>query len=360
MASIFDSLKSLKAWVGLDGFIDKIMLPVKTRTGSDNRFQPYISLKEFGQKIQSSSGINTNIELVQKIQKLGGNGPLLASGLLNFGLNVKYVGSLGVPIHPLFQKFADKTHAISLGHYGETSALEFEDGKLILGSTSALEQINYKLFCQFVSKKDLIKTYVKSSLIAWQNWTMVIHMTDILDHIWRDVWPEVEGSDERICFFDLADPAKRTQDEVREFLEILPKFRNKSKVFLGVNRSEAVYISRLFGLNVSKVIDSNACDWIRKLQQYLNLDGVIMHCRDGAIASIRNGVVFEPAQAAQRLVCLTGSGDHFNAGCLCGLLMHLSLEQCLRLGHITSVLYIESGQTPVLESIERFYLRTVK
>jgi len=360
MASIFDSLKPLKAWVGLDGFIDKIMLPVKTRTGSGNDFQPYASLKDFGQKIQNSSGINTNVELVQKIEKLGGNGPLLANALLNFGLDVRYVGSLGIPVHPLFQKFAEKTRAISLGNYGETNALEFEDGKLILGNTCALEQITYERFCQFVSKNDLINIYSKASLMSWQNWTMVIHMTEILSHILDDVWPEVEDSDDRICFFDLADPAKRMPNEVREFLSILPNFRNKGKVYLGVNRSEAAYISHLFGLDIPKVINSDACVWVRNLQRCLNLDGIIMHCREGAIAAVRNEVVFETAQVARKLICLTGSGDHFNAGCLCGLLMHLPLEQCLRLGHITSVLYIESGQTPALESIKMFYLETIK
>ena len=53
--------------------------------------------------------------------------------------------------------------------------------------------------------------------------------------------------------------------------------------------------------------------------------------------------------------CLTGSGDHFNGGFLSGVLMHLSLAQCLQLGHITSVLYIEKGHTPSKEQVYAFW-----
>ena len=35
--------------------------------------------------------------------------------------------------------------------------------------------------------------------------------------------------------------------------------------------------------------------------------------------------------------------------------MNLSLEQCLLLGHITSVQYIETGVTPTSDAIQDFY-----
>ena len=361
MGSMFLPLKSVKAWIGLDGFIDRIMLPVQTRTGMGNAFKPYESLKDFGQRIQMASGSNLNIELFEKIEKMGGNGPLLANAMVNLGVDVRDVGTLGLPVHPLFQDFAKKTKAISLGNYGETCALEFLDGKLILGNTQVLDQITYERLEQFIPKDQWIQTYTESSLISWQNWTMMIHMTEILKSVLSNIWPYVENKTDRICFFDLADPAKRSYESLKCFLELLPKFRDKSSVFLGLNRAEAKYVGELLGLNFPKhMMDESSYGWIRDLQKKLSIDGIFVHCCDGALAVVRNEIAFEPAQPAKCLTCLTGSGDHFNAGCLSGLLMNLSLAQCLRLGHITSVLYIESGQSPTLESVEHFYLNNIK
>ena len=155
-------------------------------------------------------------------------------------------------------------------------------------------------------------------------------------------------------FFDLADPAKRSEEDVKALLRLLPEFKSKAKVFLGVNRSEALYVGKLLRCSTPKK-PSDYRSYLKKLRDILGIEGVIMHCRDGAWASVGKETAFAPPQKAKQLTCLTGSGDHFNGGMLCGFLMHLSLEQCLTLGHITSVLYIETGQTPDLATVRSFY-----
>ena len=109
-----------KAWVGLDGFVDKLAVPVKLRNGFGDDFESFESITEFGQKIDSAQRSNMNIELYYKQEKMGGNGPLLANALANTGVNVRYVGTLGDPIHPVFKAFTQKVNAISLGEFGET------------------------------------------------------------------------------------------------------------------------------------------------------------------------------------------------------------------------------------------------
>ena len=354
-------LKKKNVWMGLDGFVDKIVQPVKERNGPGSDFIPFDSLNELGQKIQQASRSNLNIELYPTLEKMGGNGPLLANVLANFGANVNYVGPLGNPIHSVFHDFCKKTQVVSLGEPGVSNALELSDGKLILGNTYPMDKITYELLIQKVSESQLIKAYSEASLISWQNWTMIISMNDILEKILQRIWPKIKSDDERICFFDLADPAKRSEEDVRELLNMLPKFKSKAKVYLGANRAEIKHIGSLLNLPPPQIEISHSdyLKWIEKIRQKLQIDGVFMHCCDGAIASCQE-TVFVPALPAKQLMCLTGSGDHFNGGLLSGLLMNLSLEQSLLLGHITSVLYIESGETPTKEAVQNFYEETAK
>ena len=354
MSDVFDRLKCCRAWVGLDGFVDKIICPVQERFGIGDRFVPYAKLSDFGEKIKQASGSNLNIELYTKAEKMGGNGPLLANALANLGISTTYVGALGLPIHPVFSDFVKQTQAISIGNFGESQALEFQDGKLILGHTQALDDITYERLTDCVTSTTLLKSYNDADLISFQNWTMTMHLTDILQKILSRIWEKLDEHKQRICFFDLADPAKRSEEDVKTLLKLLPKFRSKAKIFLGVNRSEAFYVGKLLACPVAKN-NSDFRDFLQKLRKILAIDGIIMHCRDGAWASIGEETAFAPPQKAKQLTCLTGSGDHFNGGMLCGFLMHLSLEQCLTLGHITSVLYIETGRTPSLAEVRSFY-----
>lgn len=354
MSGVFDRLKGCRAWVGLDGFVDKIIRPVQERFGVGDRFVPYAKLSDLGEKIKQASGSNLNIELYTKTEKMGGNGPLLSSALANLGVSTTYVGALGLPIQPVFQNFAKQTQATSIGAFGESQALEFQDGKLILGHTQALDDITYERLTDYIPESTLLKSYNDADLISFQNWTMTMHLTDILQKILTRVWEKLEDK-QRICFFDLADPAKRSEEDVKELLELLPQFRSKAKVFLGLNRSEALYVGKLMRCSIPNDNVSDYREFLRKLHKILAMDGIIMHCRDGAWASVGEATAFAPPQKAQQLTCLTGSGDHFNGGMLCGFLMHLSLEQCLTLGHITSVLYIETGKTPSLATVRSFY-----
>ena len=354
MSDIFEALKHCRAWVGWDGFVDKIISPVQERFGLGNHFVPFKTLSDFGEKIQQSSASNLNIELYTKTEKMGGNGPLLANALAHLGLYVDYIGALGTPIHPVFQNFVKKVHATTLGTFGESQALEFQDGKLILGNTQALDDITYEHIISHIPEASLLEIYDKADLICFQNWTMTMHLTDILQKILMRIWGNLSYNEHRICFFDLADPAKRSKSDVKTLLELLPKFKSKSKVFLGLNRSEALYMAQWMPHYFNKKPDIST-QYLQELRKMLNIDGVIVHCRDGAWASIGEEVAFAPPQKAKQLTCLTGSGDHFNGGMLCGFLMHLSLEQCLTLGHITSVLYIETGETPSLSAVRSFY-----
>ena len=65
------------AVVGLDGFVDKIVAPVKKRHGLGDQFDAVETISEMGEKITAAAGKSANIELFLRFEKFGGNGPIM-------------------------------------------------------------------------------------------------------------------------------------------------------------------------------------------------------------------------------------------------------------------------------------------
>ncbi len=117
---------------GFDGFVDTILHAVSERR-SATEYSRLLTLHAFSEKILAASGgRNTNIEMVQRLTKIGGNGPILANALAHFEIPVSYIGCLGSPeLHPVFAEFARSIRTFSIAEPGYSDAIEFTDGKLI-------------------------------------------------------------------------------------------------------------------------------------------------------------------------------------------------------------------------------------
>ena len=123
----------MTAFVGLDGFVDEILHAVDKRESAD-KFSRVPTIAQFAQRLAAAAGHSTNVELVSQVTKLGGNGPIMANALASFGLKVTYLGILGYPnLHPVFSDFSRRAQVHSIAEPGYTDALEFEDGKIMLG-----------------------------------------------------------------------------------------------------------------------------------------------------------------------------------------------------------------------------------
>ena len=136
-------LKSNPVLIGLDGFVDEIVAVVDKRTGLHD-YSPVKTIAALAGKIQNAAGQSSNYELVVKQMKLGGNGPIMANAMASVGLPVTYIGNLGYPnLHPVFESFAEHADVISIAEPGHTDALEFDDGKLMLGKIEPVKDINW-------------------------------------------------------------------------------------------------------------------------------------------------------------------------------------------------------------------------
>ncbi|HKQ40643.1 MAG TPA: hypothetical protein VJ063_21425, partial [Verrucomicrobiae bacterium] len=64
----------LRAFLGLDGFVDEIIRMVDKRDSAES-FQAIATMTKLAERIAAAAGKSTNIERVVERTKLGGNGP---------------------------------------------------------------------------------------------------------------------------------------------------------------------------------------------------------------------------------------------------------------------------------------------
>ena len=153
--------------VGFDGFVDEIIAVVDKRHDKD-RYDAVRTIEAMGRKVLAAAGQSSNYELLVKQIKLGGNGPIMANALAAMGLGVTYIGNLGFPaLHPVFTEFSERATVISIAEPGHTDALEFEDGKLMLGKHQSLHDITWENLTERVGRPQLMELFGGPGWWAW-------------------------------------------------------------------------------------------------------------------------------------------------------------------------------------------------
>ena len=346
-----------KVVIGFDGFVDKIVHVVGQRK-SVTEYDRIKTIKEFGERIVKAAGLSTNFEMVVIQEKLGGNGPILSNAFLTYGLGLTYIGALGYPqIDNVFQHMKEKGEVYSLANPGTTDALEFEDGKLMIGKLDSLNDVNWENIKKVIGIPRLIELINASSLFGLENWTMMPHMSDIWKGLIEEVLPHIDNSKgKRFMFFDLADPEKRTSEDIIEALQLIEKFSSSFNVILGLNFKEGVAIGEVLGLEGHK--DNNDKINLKELSEgiskKLNIYCLVIHPTIEACAVIGENYYHVEGAYTAKPILTTGAGDNFNAGFCLGQILKLSPEQSLILGVATSGYYVRNAKSPSFEDLKEF------
>lgn len=343
-----------RALVGLDGFVDTIVTPVGLRRGQGTDFDPITTITEFGQRILGAAGKSANLEFYPQMDKLGGNGPIMANALMSHGVGMTYVGALGAPnVHPVFQEFADKARVVSIAEAAHTTAVEFDDGKLMLGTMKSLDEVTFETLENKLGLDGLGRLFAEADLIALVNWTMIPNMTEIFRQLVAQVFPKLAAA-ERLFFFDLADPEKRSRDDLLDVLDVIGTFGAFGKVTLGLNLKEAQQVYLALGFYPLDESPDNLRKMAADIRERLGLATVVVHPKESAACADVNGTHWVPGPYVTKPKITTGAGDHFNAGFSLGQMLGLTPTACLTTGVTTSGHYVRTAQSPTLADIETF------
>jgi sugar/nucleoside kinase (ribokinase family) len=349
------SASSKHALLGLDGFVDKIVHPIEKRFGQGENFERVPTISRFSEMIADAAGKSANIELHPVLEKLGGNGPIMANALLAQGLGVRYIGALGEPkIHPVFEDFATKTDAVSLCEPGVTTACEFNDGKIMLGTMASLDAITYDTILAKMGEGAFLDAVSRAQLIAMVNWTMIPNMTSVLNAFVEKALPSLPTMDKRVFFFDLVDPQKRSDSDLRGVLSTIRRFQSHGSTVLGLNLREAQQVDKVLGNSPLEETAENLKRLASRIRSALGISFVVIHPTDSAAVATKNDVFHVKGPYCENPRITTGAGDHFNSGFCSALLLDLPPECCITVAVATSGYYVRSAKSPSLYDISNF------
>ncbi|MBV9469890.1 MAG: carbohydrate kinase family protein [Abitibacteriaceae bacterium] len=346
------TLEAIPSLLGFDGFIDTIYHVVDTRE-SATEYTRLRTLDAYGQRIVAAAGKSTNVEIVQQDVKLGGNGPIMANAMSALGLPITYVGMTGYPhLNEVFREFSERARLLPISDPALTDAIEFEDGKLIVGKHATVAEVSYDTIMQRVGEDTWHQVWQEAKFIGMVNWTMLPYLT----HLWKrlqDDYPNANGP-RKTMFFDLADPEKRTREDLVEALETVAAFQQGNDVILGLNEKEALQVIRALSIDVAGHGRSMIADVAAAIRARLDIHVCVVHPTEFAAAANADSAVVVTGPFTPQPKITTGAGDHFNAGFCCGQLLGCTLEESLQMGVATSGYYVRNAASPTQAELAEF------
>lgn len=347
----------IRAVIGFDGFVDEVVHVV------DKRVDPVTytrvpTLTEYGQRIASTSGLSSNVEIVTVSKKLGGNGPILANALIEMGTRMTYIGALGYPdVHAVFKDMAKRCVSYySISNPSSTDAMEFEDGKIIRTKLSPFLELTFEAVKQRVGLEALAALIDECSLLGFENWSL----TPYSQQIWKGIYDEVlpilkHETANKTLFFDLADPASRPAHDLCKAFDTISAFSDKFKVILGLNLREAVQAANAFGAHF-EYTDYDLQNIAEYIKSKVDVSMLVIHPLKESCCIADGRFYLENGPYCAKPVLTTGAGDNFNAGFLLGLSLGAEPDIALLSGMAASGFYVRNGRSASFSELTGFLI----
>ena len=353
LSAASDKVPRLTAFVGLDGFVDEILHVVDKRENAE-KYSRLVKMAAWGDRIHAAAGRSTNIELVSQMTKLGGNGPIMANALASLGMKVTYLGLLGYPnLHPVFADFAQRAEVHSIAEPGYTDAVEFEDGKVMLGKHESLKQMTWGNIKSRFGLDAFAERFGRADLVGFVNWTMLPHMTNVWEAVQAELCPKLNGATRRRLFVDLADPEKRLPADVVRALERVAAFGQWFDVILGLNEKEAHEAAKALGIDRPTPSPDDLLALSREIHRRVPVQTLVVHPVRYALVISSSGEAITGGPVTPQPLITTGAGDHFNSGFCLGKLLGLDDLDALLAGVTTSGFYVRSARSPNVADLAR-------
>lgn len=345
-------------FIGFDAFTDDICALIDQRMDHEH-FTRFADLGKFAGAVASAAGNSANFELLQLDRRIGGNAANLAKALCSWNHSIHLAATVGTKgaIEPLFAPLADACAEIfPMGPSPHTDALEFQDGKLLLGKMGALLHLSAEEIFSLVGPENLSRLLGNCDLFTSANWTMLAHAQPLWRQL-REAFFADLPSKQRFFLVDLADPRKRPLADLQCALLELSKWQAKFDVLLSVNGSECAQVSQALGIDEGKV----ARDLVERHKQCaaiterLQIKATVVHGTDFATASFGKDVLSVVSPYCATPTTTTGGGDHFNAGLCHALLSQLAWPEALAHANAVSGYFVRFGKCPSPVELAEFF-----
>ncbi len=351
-------LLKFQCLVGFDGFVDRTYQVVDQRQ-SQTKYTPMTNMKALASKVaagvgKGGAGAGSTFEIVAQAERLGGSGPTMAFALSTLGAPVHYIGILGLPqVHPVFAEFAKRAKVYSLAQPGMTSALEFSNGRVVLGEHGPLHEVSWENLRKKLGDGALSKLWNQAHFVSMLNWSMLPNLSALWKRLLSDHMPAKPGA-RKWMFFDLGDLLKRLDADVHAALKIIGEFQTYHDVTLGLNEGEAQHVARILRLKKAPANQKGMASLSGAIRDKLGLHTVVIHPVQYAVGADAQGEVSVTGPYTAKPKTTMGAGDHFNAGLMIGRLLGLGLAHSLQLAVAASGFYVRHAVSPNREQLVRF------
>jgi len=264
-------------------------------------------------------------------------------------------------VDPIYKPFAERCErVIPICPPGLTDALEFEDGKIMLGKPENVQRITWDLVKQTLGLETLIEMFEKVTLISVVNWTLVAGVEGIWQGLCSDIFPKLTPNPDRKLFLDLSDPAKRTDDDITRAMGLIQQLQQHIPVTLGLNLAESGRIAQVIGIEVyddehNQALASMVPQAATRIREKLGLSCIVIHQHTGAGGANdqgESGWFAGPYTRKPRIS--TGAGDHFGGGFSFAQSVGLDLEQCLAAACGVAGAYVRDAKSPSRDRLVEF------
>jgi sugar/nucleoside kinase (ribokinase family) len=220
----------------------------------------------------------------------------------------------------------------------------------MLGKHQSLKQMNWENIKTRYGRDKFAAKFAGADLVGFVNWTMLTYMSEIWASVLSEICPNLKPP-RRKLFIDLADPEKRTREDIAHALELITAFQKYFDVILGLNEKEGYEIGANLGLKAGEHSAEGLLELCKEIHSRIKVDTVVIHPTAYALACGPDGAATVQGPFTPKPKITTGAGDHFNSGFCLGKLLGFPTERCLLTGVTTSGHYVRTGESPNLADL---------
>lgn len=337
------------ATVGFDGFTDEVVRVVR-HVPADGEALHFASKRAFGETLIELDAANASYDLTEVANKIGGNAPNMAQSLGRLGLGVDCIGMLGYPlVRDIFKTMDANCRLHSFAEPTHTTALEFDDGKILLASSALLGTIDWATVRERIGIDRLIELYRQSDMLCFVNWGEIARATEIWEGVEGEILPHADPDRRRVIIFDLADPTKRDRDFDR-LAGLVRRLSKRHETILCLNRNEAQAVARQLSIDPT----SQRAELGAAIYAAIDVDTLVIRDPRSATAWSRIGMVETGTFHVATPLLSTGGGDNFNAGYGFARLAGLDRKAALVVASAVAGFYVDTGKSPSRSELVAF------